>query len=251
MVYIPTTGNSGFDELNPNCYDVNMGEITIKKALFDYKTVYMPYRNFADRTREEYLNDLEDFAEVLEKSGILYIRQLGLPVIERYVARLEQKGFASTTRKRKVVAIRSFLSFLHQEGYIEANIARRVILPFTETTTPYVLTQAECGRLRKVCSESIRDRAVVELLLQTGIKLSELTQLTLDDIELNRKQAGFMRVRGRSGKKERIIPLNTKAANAIKDYLDERKAETNQTVFLNRFGEAFGERGVQKMVRRH
>ena len=92
---------------------------------------------------------------------------------------------------------------------------------------------------------------MVELLLQTGIKLSELTQLTLDDIELNRKQAGFMRVRGSRAKKERIIPLNTKATNALKDYLDERKAEVNQTIFLNRFGEALGERGVQKMLRRH
>src|SRR5687768_17168891 len=131
-----------------------MGEITIKKALFDYETVYMPYRNFADRTREEYLNDLEDFADVLEKAGIHYIKQVGLPVIERYVARLEQKGFASVTRKRKVVAIRSFLSFVHQEGYMETNLASNVILPFTETTTPYVLTQAECDSLRKVCSAS-------------------------------------------------------------------------------------------------
>src|SRR5687768_17435057 len=105
-----------------------MGEITIKKALFDYKTVYMPYRNFADRTRGEYLNDLEDFVDVLERAGIQNVRHLGLPVIERYVARLEQKGFASLTRKRKVVAIRSFLSFLYQEGYVETNIAQKVIL---------------------------------------------------------------------------------------------------------------------------
>jgi len=228
-----------------------MGEITIKKALFDYKTVYMPYRNFAERTREEYLNDLEDFAEVLEKAGIHFVRQLGLPAIERYVARLEQKGFASVTRKRKVVAIRSFLSFLHQEGYIDTNIASKVILPFIDSATPHVLTQAECDRLRKVCSESLRDRAIIELLLQTGIKLSELTRLTLDDIELNRKQTGFMRVRGSRGKKERIIPLNTKATSALKDYLDERKEETNSTLFLNRFGEALGERGVQKMLRKY
>lgn len=204
----------------------------IRKALFDYKTVYMPYRNFAERTREEYLNDLEDFAEVLGKAGIQNTRHLGLPVIERYVARLEQKGFASVTRKRKVVAIRSFLSFLHQEGYIDTNIANRVILPLTESRTPQVLTQAECDRLRKVCSESLRDRAIVELLLQTGIKLSELTRLTLDDLELNRKQSGFMRIKGSRTKKERVIPLNSKATNALKDYLDERKTETNQTVFF-------------------
>jgi integrase/recombinase XerD len=228
-----------------------MGEITIRKAVFDYETVYMPYRNFADRTRREYLNDLEDFAEVLEKAGINSIRQLALPIIERYVARLEQKGFASLTRKRKVVAIRSLLSFLHQEGYIDTNIANKVILPLTESAIPRVLTQAECDRLRKVCSESLRDRAIVELIFQTGIKLSELVRLTLDDFELSRRQAGFMRVKGSRGKKERIIPLNTKATSALKDYLNERKSETNSTVFLNRFGEAIGKRGVQKMLKKY
>lgn len=85
-----------------------MGEITIRKALDDYKTVYMPYRNFADRTREEYQNDLEDFIKFLEGKGIIRVGKLELPNIERYVASLEEKGKASLTRKRKVVAIRSF-----------------------------------------------------------------------------------------------------------------------------------------------
>jgi site-specific recombinase XerD len=66
-----------------------MGEITLRKALADYKTIYIPYRNFAKRTRVEYLNDLEDFVEVLEKSGLNHAKELGLPIIERYVANLE------------------------------------------------------------------------------------------------------------------------------------------------------------------
>src|SRR5688572_25111105 len=100
-----------------------MGEITLKKALDDYKTVYMPYRNFADRTREEYLNDLKGFVEFSEKSGVNHVRAISLPIIERYAARLEQDAYASRTRKRKIVTIRSFLSFLFQEGYVTENIA--------------------------------------------------------------------------------------------------------------------------------
>src|SRR6266511_1125973 len=154
-----------------------MGDITLKKALDDYKTVYMPYRNFAERTRVEYMNDIEGLVEFLNRSGINQIKELGLPIIERYVAHLEQRGFASLTRKRKVVAIRSFLSFLYQDGYIQSNIANKVVLPFAESTTPYVLTHAECDQLRLACAASPRDRAIIELLLQTGIKLSELTGL--------------------------------------------------------------------------
>ena len=225
-----------------------MGNITIRKALDDYKTVYMAYRNFADRTREEYQNDLEDFVRFLEQSGISHVNAFGLPIVERYVAHLEQKGFASQTRKRKVVSIRSFLLFLYQENYITNNIAKSVVLPFIESTTPHVLTQKECNRLRDACTDNSRDRAIIELLLQTGIKLSELTGLTVDDIEIGENESGFIRIRGSRGKKERIIPLNTKAASAILDYLSEGKAEKSNILFVNRFGETLGERGVQKML---
>lgn len=228
-----------------------MGEITIKKALDDYRTVYMPYRNFADRTREEYLNDLKGFATFLEQSGISQIQGIGLPIIQRYAAQLENKGFSSRTRKRKIVTIRLFLSFLFQQGYIENNIATNVILPFLEDRIPYVLTQKECNRLRGVCAKNTRDRAIIELLLQTGIKLSELLHLTMDDIEIGDKQNGYMRIQASRGKKERIVPLNTKAAGALSDYLNERNGKEYGILFVNRFGESLGERGVQKMLKKY
>jgi site-specific recombinase XerD len=227
-----------------------MGEITLRKAVEDYKTIHMPYRNFAQRTREEYLNDISDFVEFLEERGVSKVEVLGLPIIERFVARLEQDALASRTRKRKVVAVRSFLSFLYQEGYIHTNIAKMVVLPFTENTIPHILTQSECNRLRKVSSSITRDHAIIELLLQTGMKLSELIHLTTDDID-TAEQNGSMRIRASRGKKERIIPLNSKATAALNTYLSEREGEENRTLFVNRFGEAFGERGVQKMLRKH
>ncbi len=234
-----------------------MGEITLRKALDDYKTVYMPYRNFAERTREEYLNDLEDLVEFLEKSGINHVREVGVPIIERNVAHLEQEGFASLTRKRKVVAIRSFLSFLYREGYIDANIAKSIVLPFTESNTPYFLTQTESALIRNACADNPRDSAIIELFLQTGIKLSELIHLTLNDTEIGgteeteKKNAGFIRILGGRGKKERVIPLNTKACLALKNYLDIRKDARSNVLFLNRFDEPLGERGVQKILRKY
>jgi site-specific recombinase XerD len=238
-------------------YNESMGEITLRNALDDYKTVYMPYRNFAERTRVEYQNDLEDLADFLEKSGINHVKEIGLPIIERYVAHLEKKGFASLTRKRKVVAIRSFLSFLNQDGYIQTNIAKKIVLPFTESTTPQVLTQTECDQIRKACAGSPRDGAIIELLLQTGITLSELVRLTPNDIELDERerigerQSGFMRIFGSRGRKERMIPLNIKACFALTNYLDIRDDTGNNILFVNRFGEPLGERGVQKMLRRY
>lgn len=227
-----------------------MRDISLKKALDDYKSIHMPYRNFADRTRQDYENDLKKFVEFIEGAGVSRVKAIGLPIIERYVAHLEQEGFASRTRKRKVVAIRSFMSFLYQEGYIDENTAKRIIVPFAESTTPHVLTQSECNRIRKACEGNTRDRAIIELLLQTGIKLSELTHLTIDDVELGEKQNGYMRIKGGRGKEERIIPLNTKAKDALSAYKDARKAGENTILFQNRFGEALGERGVQKMLKK-
>jgi len=234
-----------------------MGEITLRKALDDYKTVYMPYRNFAERTRVEYQNDLENVVRFFEQSGINHVKQLGLPIIERYVASLEQEGLASSTRKRKVASIRSFLSFLFQDGYIAVDIAKRIIPPFLENAIPHILTQDECDRIRKACADSPRDLAIIELLLQTGIKLSELIRLTSNDIEfvhtngIREEYKGIMRIQGSRGKKERLIPLNSKACLALKNYLDIRKGVGSNILFRNRFGEVLGERGVQKMLRRY
>ena len=121
-----------------------MEGITIEKASDDYKTAHMAYRNFADRTREEYLNDNGGFVDFLRQAGVNHVKAIGLPNIELYVARLGQNGFASRTRKRRVVAIRSFLSFLFQGGYIDQNIAKRIVVPFVESSTPHVLMQSEC-----------------------------------------------------------------------------------------------------------
>jgi integrase/recombinase XerD len=233
-----------------------MGEMALKKALDEYKNIYMPYRNFADRTRVEYQNDLEDLIAFLTKLGIGQVKDLGLGVIERYVASLEQRGFADLTRKRKVVSIRSFLSFLYQDGHITTNIAKKIILPFSESSMPHILTQTECDQLRKACANNARDRAIIELMLQTGVKLSEITHLTLNDVqlagpnEIQDRKLGFIRISG-GGKSERIIPLNSKASLTLSDYLDMKKDAGNSVLFLNRFGEPLGDRGVQKMLRKY
>src|SRR6266508_5136878 len=113
-----------------------MGEITLRKALDDYKTVYMPYRNFAERTRVEYFHDLEDMIQFVEQLGIKEVRGIGVPQLERYLAALDRRGIAGSTRKRKVVSIRSFLSFLYQDQYITANLAKRLIPPFIQAKSP-------------------------------------------------------------------------------------------------------------------
>ncbi len=224
-----------------------MGDTTIQQALADYQSVYIAYRNFADRTRVEYRHDLHNFVRHLAGRRIERVQELNLPQIERYLAGLEERGQASLTRKRKAVAIRSFLFFLYQDGYISNNLGTRVALPFAETARPHTLTTPECQRLRRTCVGKVRDAAIVELLLGTGLRLSELVHLTRDDIDL---QDHLVRIVGGRGRTARSLPLSPPACLCLRAHLATTGKAEGRALFLNRFGEPLGERGVQKIIQR-
>jgi integrase/recombinase XerD len=234
-----------------------MGEMTLSQALNEFRTVYLAFRNYASRSREEYINDVEDLIIFLEKSGLSQVGDLGIPQIDRYFAELDQRGLAGSTRKRKAISIRSFLAFLYREHHISNDISKRIILPFAESTLPRVLAQSEYQRLRKACEQNIRDTAMIELLLQTGIRLSELVKLRISDIDISTQEGleeGYMnmiRIAGGNGRKGRNLPLNFKARQALQAYLQIRPAVTVETLFVNRSGKPLGERGVQKMVQKY
>jgi site-specific recombinase XerD len=141
-----------------------MGEMTLREALNEYQNVYMPSRNFAERTRVEYSNDLLDLILFLEKNGLKKVGDIELPDIERYLAELDKRGIAGTTRKRKIVSVRSFLQFLYQDGQISNNISNRIIPPLVDTKNPRYLTQREYTRLVEACAENPRDFAIIQLL---------------------------------------------------------------------------------------
>lgn len=227
-----------------------MGEVTLQQALRDYETIYMPYRNFAERTRKEYKNDLKDLIAYTERSGIRSVVGIGLPVTHRYIAQLEHKGYSSLTRKRKVVAIRSFLVFLFEDGYIATDLSRRVVVPFTESSTPRALTKAESERLQAVSLCSPRDFAIIQLILQTGIRLSEVVRLTVDDIDVTNGE-GWVRVLASRGRKERTIPLNLRARIALRHYLHAVVRGHSGILFRNRYGQPLGKRGVQKILAKY
>jgi site-specific recombinase XerD len=234
-----------------------MGEITLRKALDDYKTVYMPYRNYAERTRVEYLNDLEDLIKFIEQLGIEEAKEIGLPQLERYLAELDHRGIAGSTRKRKAVAIRSFLTFLYQDQYIDTNLAKQLIPPFAEAKSPRYLTKPEYEHLLAACANNPRDYALIQLLLQTGIKLSELTQLTINDVELpeillpDMKEDSYLHIRVSERRKGRIVSLNQKASLAIYSHLCRRPETTIPALFINRFRKPISLRGVEKIVNKY
>ncbi|OGD07652.1 hypothetical protein A2899_02815 [Candidatus Amesbacteria bacterium RIFCSPLOWO2_01_FULL_49_25] len=234
-----------------------MVEMTLKQAVEEYKNVYMPARNFSTRTRVEYANDIEDLTSFVEQNGIHRVGMITLPTVERYLAELDRRGIAGATRKRKVVSIRSFLTFLYQDGYIATNIGKRIIPPRTDFKNPRFLTEREYKRLLDAASQNPRDFAIIQLLLQTGIKLSEITRLSLNDVELSdtklpeQKEGGYLHIIGSERQKERTIPLNNKACTALGEYVKRRSLTKNNILFINRFGKRLSPRGIEKITSKY
>ena len=234
-----------------------MQELPLREAVDQYQNVYMPSRNLAERTRVEYRNDLKDFLQFFEERAITALHRITVPAIEQYLAELDRRGYAGATRKRKYASIRSLFRFLSSNGLVHENIIQRLPPPRTEHKDPRVLSEQEYKSLLRACAYEVRDAAILELLLQTGIRLSELTHLTLEDIELPRQinrepdNLGILRIRGGKGRKDRTLPLNYKACKALKAYLNVRPKVERREIFINKFGTSLGPRGVQLLVHKY
>jgi integrase/recombinase XerD len=231
-------------------------ELSLGEALTHYETIYMPSRNWAQKTRVNYRNDIADLLRFLEGQGKKDPCRVDLQDLEAYMAELDRRGHAGTTRRRKTSSIKSFFGFLKQYGYITNNVAERLTPPAREHKEPRVLSKREYQALLRACSHDTRDAAIIELLLQTGIRLSELARLTLDDIELpkrisrNPANTGSVFVHGK-GRKERTITLNYKACKALKAWLNIRPDVDTNSLFVSKFLEPMSPRAYEYVVKKY
>src|SRR5918911_282176 len=193
-----------------------------------YEAESLAARNLAVRSRREYLNDLKDLLVYLSTvAGVSDPALVGRRHLEGYLAELDRRGFSGSTRRRKVASIRSFFAFLQDAGMIQVSPALKLIPPERERMEPRVLSEAEYKRLLEAVRGDIRDQALIELLLQTGLRLSEVARLHVNHLSLPTKiskEPGYgdrVTVLGK-GRKQRSVTLNYKVCSAIKNYLSIR-----------------------------
>jgi site-specific recombinase XerD len=216
----------------------------------------MPARDLAARTRQEYKHDLTDLIEFLAKRGITRLEQVSLQDLENYQAEMDRRGYEASTRERKTYAIKSFFKFLDHHGVIATNVASRLIPPRPQKPEPRFLSEGEYQRLLRACSHSPRDAASIEILLQTGMRLSELTRLTVDDVEIPRRinrdpdNTGTVRVKRKGGKVD-TIPLNYKACKALDTWLKVQPKVDYPTLFVTKFNTSMGKRAIQYTVSKY
>ncbi len=197
-------------------------------------------------TLRAYRKDLEAFSAYVKKDT----PDVGMIDVRGFVALQIKQGLNKTTAGRRLASVRSFLKFMHREGYIKSNPAKLVSTPKTQAALPRFLSVDDAFTLIEK-PEGIgfihaRDRAILELLYSSGLRVSEIADLNTDDINT---REGLVKVRGK-GRKERILPVGAKAVDAVKSYLVERilLKRKSGSLFLNRMGTKLSERGVRRIV---
>lgn len=185
-------------------------------------------KGLTNNTSIAYEQDLNDFISWLQRKKISSLNKVTRRHIMDYLLDLKDKGLAPTTLSRRLVAIRVFFKFLHQEGLLGENITDAMDAPKLWKILPESLSVAEVEKLLLAPDmkkpHGLRDRAMLELLYSTGLRVSELTGLTLDSLH---EDAKYLRVMGK-GRKERIIPYGQSAEDHIKRYLDEVRPQWNR-----------------------
>ncbi|MEK6672930.1 MAG: tyrosine recombinase XerC [Nitrospirota bacterium] len=203
-------------------------------------------RAASPHTLRAYRKDLESFSGFI-KEGAEDVESVD---IRGYVASLVNSGLKKSSVGRRLATLRSFYRFLCREGYVKSNPAKLVNTPKLPKLLPKFLTVDDAFSLvekpQGIGFAVARDRAILELLYSSGLRVSELAGLNLEDVNL---KEGLVKVMGK-GKKERIVPFGRKAIGAVKSYIIERVLlkRNDKAFFLNRSGTRLTDRGVRRIV---
>lgn len=209
-------------------------------------------RNYSEHTVKAYRGDLESFRDFLLKEE-KKVEDANAATINAYVSTLYGKNSPASV-ERKVSAIRSFFSYLVRKGLAAQNPAKLVRTPRKKKHLPVFLSVDEVFNLVDVKDQEksplrARDRAVLELLYSSGLRVSELAGATLADLSMGE---AVIRVRGK-GNKERIVPVGSKALSALGEYLDVREElrPASDRIFLNSRGGGITTRSLARIIKKY
>jgi integrase/recombinase XerC len=225
--------------------------------VFDKYIAFLEAEKNASRyTVRNYTRDLMEFFDFVAGQKIESLKEVNKLTLRAYLAHLMESGYAKSSIARKLSAIRSFYRYLMREELVTASPAATTVSPRLDRRLPFFLTVEEARRLVESPDlsqpQGLRDRALLELLYASGLRVSELINLDIEQIDL---AANEIRVWGK-GSKERVVLIGAPAARALVDYIrDGRTAllggRKNNALFVNRYGGRLLARRAQKIVSKY
>lgn len=207
-------------------------------------------KNASAHTIKNYGVDLRDFFESVAKKKFKELTHLD---IRAFLAHLKNRSYSKSSISRKLACLRSFFKYLARENILSSNPAAAVATPKREKRLPLFLDADEIAKLLEAPSkntwEEKRDKAILETLYSSGIRVSELVGLNHEDVDFF---SGLLRVRGK-GKKERIVPIGRLALNCIQDYLKAKPPRDGDVgfkkpLYINRFAGRLTDRSIRRMI---
>ena len=211
-------------------------------------------KNYSVNTLTNYRHDLQEFYRLLGQRSPASVTK---DIVRSYLAEMNARGLSKRTISRRMAALRTYFRFLVREGYVEKNPLALVRNPKLEKKLPIVMEESQVARLLEAPADDLsgrRDRAILETLYSTGMRVSELVGLKLNKVDFI---SGLCRVFGK-GSKERLCPIGDRALRSIRQYLETRKKEgftKGEAVFLNhsknKKGSPLSARSVCRVVDRY
>ena len=212
-------------------------------------------RKYSLNTVQAYENDLLEFSEFCEKRLSKDVLNVGVSDVREWILEMSDGSGAVGVRtvKRRISALRSFYKYLRREGLVSKNPAAVLVLPKASKPLPKFFREEEMGRLLDDVMtgdefQDRRDKLIIDLFYQTGVRVSELVEIKDSDIDMGR---GMLRVFGKR-RKERLIPIGGKLLKEIEAYKAKRNTEVGKTseLFVRKNGEKLYRRGVYDVVHR-
>lgn len=212
-------------------------------------------KHLSANTLQSYRRDIEQYITYLNDIKLKNINNTTKATIIAYLLHLQKKGRATSTISRNLASIRSFYQYISKNKIIDQDPTRELESPKVEKKLPQILSTQEVELLlnqpKCVDLKGYRDKAMLELLYATGIRVSELISLDVSDINL---EMGF--VKCAKGTRERIIPIGSIAINALKDYLNKARGlliqnENEQALFVNINGRRLTRQGFWKIIKQY
>jgi integrase/recombinase XerD len=229
---------------------------SIAVLIDQYLNYLLIEKGLSQATLSSYSADIIRYQALLHENGIDHLSDTDTPLILKHLIRLRNSGLGARSRARHLVSIRGLYRFAVHEKLLKHDPSRMVDLPKLSLKLPDVLAIDEVFRLLSTPdtskSSGVRDAAMLELLYATGLRVSELVNLKLQDINL---EAGFVRVFGK-GSKERVVPIGMTAITKIAFYIENarKSALKNQLspyLFIARAGKPITRQGFWKLLRRY
>jgi site-specific recombinase XerD len=206
----------------------------------------------SESTLVAYSKDIEQLIEFLSKGGVNLITEVELEHLENFMKKLANDEYTPKSISRKTNATKTFFKFLHLGEHIKANTAEYLKHPKIVTKEPRILSKLEYRALRDAARDDIRTYAMLEVLLQTGVTISELSEIKLEQIKFD-NSTGELFVPKKNNKEERTIPLNKAVVDAIRIYIEKERPDIKDAVhlFITKTGNPILVRNIRSTINRY